>query len=155
MERRVSQLRGGVAVLKVGTYGDYEREYIKLKAEDTVKAVKAALEEGIVEGGGMTLWRIADELKSNTVGEEILKKALKAPLRKIIENAGKDYADIVRGLPDGMGYDAKLDTYTNMIKSGIIDPTKVERCAVENSVSSASTFITSFATISDAEIKKD
>ena len=147
---RVAKLRGGVAVLKVGAATDFEREYIKLKADDAVKAVKAALEEGVVEGGGMALWRIAEEMKPETIGGEILKKSLVSPLRKILENAGLDYAEIIKNLPDGEGYDAKNNKYVNMLEAGIIDPAKVERVAVENAVSAAGTFITTFCTISDA-----
>jgi len=149
MHQRVAKLKGGIAQLKIGASTDFEREYLKDKAVDAVKAVQSALEEGIVEGGGMTLWKIASEMKPKTVGEEILKKALTSPLRKIIENAGKDYAEIIRNLPKDMGYDAKNDKYVDMIKAGIIDPSKVERCALENSVSSASTFITTESFITD------
>lgn len=147
--KRISQLKGGIAVLKIGAATDFERVYLKRKAEDAVKAVKAALEEGIVEGGGMALWRIASELKAKTIGEEILKRALTAPLRKIIENAGKDYAEVIRDMPDGFGYDAKWNEYIPLIENGIIDPAKVERCALENSVSAAGTFITTFTTITE------
>lgn len=150
LETRIAKLRGGVAVIRVGASTDLEREYLKYKAEDAVKATQCALEEGIVEGGGMTLWRIANEMKPKTIGEEILKKALTSPLKKIVENCGKDYADIIKNMPEGEGYDAKNDVYTDMIKSGIIDPVKVERCALENAVSSAGTFITTVATITDA-----
>ena len=146
---RIAKLRGGVAQLRIGAPTDLEREYLKFKAEDCVKAVQAALAEGVIEGGGMAFWRIAEQMKPKTVGEEILKKALTAPLRKIIENAGKDYAEIIKNLPDGQGYDAKNDCYADMIKSGIIDPTKVERCALENAVSNAGSFITTFCTITD------
>ncbi len=147
LEDRAARVRGGVAVLKIGAPTDLDREYLKLKAEDAVKAVQAALEEGIVEGGGMTLWNIAQEMSPKSVGEEILKKALIAPLKKIIENAGKEYAEIIKKLPEGHGYDAKNDNYTNMLESGIIDPSKVERCAVENAISAASIFITTNAVI--------
>lgn len=150
---RVSKLRGGVASLRIGAPTDFEREYLKFKAEDAVKAVKAALEEGVVEGGGMALWRIAQDLDTKTIGEQILSKALKAPLIKIIENCGKDYADIIKELPEGKGYDAKSDKYVDMVESGIIDPAKVERCAVENAISSASQFITSFCFITDIHEK--
>lgn len=155
LNKRISQLRGGIAIMRVGSHTDFDREFKKLKAEDAIKAAKAALEEGIVEGGGMALWRIADKMKPKTIGEEILKKALTSPLRKIIENAGKDYAEIVKDLPEGMGYDAKEDTYADLFKMGIIDPTKVERCAVENSVSNAAKFITTFATITDEPAKSN
>lgn len=152
---RAAKLRGGVAVLRIGAPTDFERDYLRLKAEDAVKAVQAALEEGIVEGGGMTLWRIAQEMKPKTAGEKILKAALQAPLRKICENAGKDYTDVITSMPEGMGYDARNDRYAAMIEEGIIDPAKVERCALENAASSASTFITTFCTISDYAATKE
>lgn len=156
MKQRVAKLRGGIAQLKIGASTDFEREYLKDKAVDAVKAVQSALEEGIVEGGGMTLYKIASDLKAKTIGEQILKKALTAPLRKIIDNAGKDYAEIIKNLPATHGYDAKNDKYVDMIKSGIIDPSKVERCAIENAVSAASVFITTQVLITDyVEPKND
>lgn len=142
MKQRIAKLKGGIAVLKIGASTDFDRDYLKYKAEDTVKAVQCAIEEGVVEGGGMTLYRIASDLKPKTIGEEILKKSLTAPLRRIIENAGQDYAEIIKNMPEGMGYNAKNNTYVDMIKVGIIDPMKVERVAIENSISAASTFIT-------------
>jgi len=152
LEERIAQLRGGIAVLRIAASTDFEREYLKLKAEDAIKAVQSALAEGIVEGGGMALWRIAQSLEGKTIGEAILKKALTKPLRKIIENAGKDYAEIVMSLPEGKGYDAKNDTYSNLIQEGIVDPAKVERKAVANAVSAAGTFCTTFVVLTD---KKD
>ena len=154
LKERAAKLRGGIAVLKIAASTDQERIYLREKADDAVKATKAALEEGICEGGGMTLWRIAKDLNGKTIGEQILKKALTAPLRKIIENAGKDYAEVIGFIiadnNDQFGYDAKTDSYPLMIEAGIIDPIKVERCAVENAVSAAGTFITSFALITDS-----
>jgi len=155
LERRIAQLRGGIAILKVGSPTDYDREYLKLKAEDAIKAVKSALEEGVVEGGGMCLWRIAQEIKGKTIGELILKKALTAPLRKIIENAGEDYTDIVRNISDIFGYDAKNRGFCDLVKAGIIDPAKVERFALENSIYNAGQFITISASIYDYVEKKD
>lgn len=149
MRQRIAKLAGGIAVLRIGASTDFEKDYLKYKAEDAIKAVQSALEEGIVEGGGMTLYRIASELKPKTIGEEILKIALTAPLRKIVQNAGKDYAEIIKNLPPKQGYDAKNDTYVDMIKNGIIDPSKVERCALENAVSASSTFITTHCIITD------
>lgn len=148
LDKRISQLRGGVAVLKIGS-SDFEREYLKDKADDAIRASKSALQEGIVEGGGMTLWRIAQEMKPKTVGEEILKKALVAPLRRIVENAGKDYAEIIKNMPEGFGYDAKFDEYIPLIANGIIDPAKVERCAVENAISNTAQMITGSCSITD------
>jgi chaperonin GroEL len=88
----------------------------------------------------MTLYRIADKL-GDTVGEKIMRRALKMPLRKIIENGGKDYTEVVLGMGE-KGYDAKNGIYVDLHKAGIIDPVKVERCAVENATSLASTFLT-------------
>ena len=130
---------------------DFERENLKYKAEDAVKASLSALEEGIVEGGGMTLYRISEKMANKSIGEQILKSVLKSPLKKIIENSGKEYADIIKRLPIDQGYDAKNDKFVNMVESGIIDPTKVERCAVENSISAATEFITSFCAITEEQ----
>lgn len=154
LEDRAARLKGNAALLKIGAPTDQHRGYLRDKADDAVKATIAALEEGVVEGGGMALWRIGQALSGKTVGEAILKKALQAPLRRIIENAGKDYSDIIRSLPDGKGYDAQHDCYLDMISAGIIDPTKVERCALENAVSSASTFITTHCSITDEPIEQ-
>lgn len=135
LRKRVARLRSGVAVLRIGAISEQERGYLRDKADDAVKAIKSALEEGYVEGGGMTLWRIAQQMGEKTIGQRILKKALQAPLRKIIENADKDYAEIITNLKD-KGYDAKEDAYKDLIKAGIIDPAKGARVAVESAVSS-------------------
>ena len=165
-KERAAKLRGGVAVLRIAASTDQERIYLREKADDAVKATKAASEEGVVEGGGMCLWRIARNLKGKTIGEQILKKALQSPFKKILENAGEDYTEIVAGLTGNdiwlnahikvmdeklpTGFDVKTGHWVDdMFKEGIIDPLKVERIAVENAVSAASTFITSFCTITD------
>lgn len=140
LEERVAQLRGGIAVLRIAANTDFEREYLKLKAEDAVKAVGAALAEGIVEGGGFALWQIAQDIEPKTIGESILKKALVAPARRIIENGGEDYAEAIANVK------ARRAT---LKASGVSDPTKVERLAVANAVSAAGTFITSFCLITD------
>lgn len=145
LKERIAKLRSGVAVIKIAAATDTEREFLKLKADDATKAVICALEEGIVEGGGMCLWRIAKSIKGDSVGERILKKALSAPLKKICENGDKDYTEIVINMPEGQGYDAKNEVYTNMLEAGIIDPAKVERMVIENSVSTACKFIVSGA----------
>lgn len=139
---RVAKIRSGVAVIKVGAPTDTEREYLKLKADDAARAVKCAFEEGIVEGGGICLWRIAQEIKPKSIGEQILKRALIGTFRQICENAGVDYAEIASKMPEGMGYDAKKNEYVDMIKEGIIDPAKVERVALTNACSTAAKFIT-------------
>lgn len=148
LNKRISQLRGGIAVLKIGA-PDFEREYLKDKADDAIKASKSALEEGIVEGGGLTLWRIAQNIVPKTIGESILKKALTAPFKKIVENAGKDYSEVLLDIEDNIGFNAKTGEFVNMKEKGIIDPAKVERCAVENAVSNVAQFITGFCSITD------
>lgn len=151
---RVAKLRGGMAVIRVGAPTTLAMGYLKDKAEDAVHATQAALEEGIVEGGGMTLWRIAQEMKPKTPGEEILKVALTKPLQIICKNAGKDYTEIVLNMEDGMGYDAKKDWYFDLLATGIIDPAKVERCAVVNAVNNAAKFITAHVAIVDIKEEK-
>ena len=152
--KRAAKLRGGVAVLKIGTTSEPERGYLKDKAEDAVAAVKAALAEGYVEGGGMTLYRISEAMKPKTVGEEILKKVLTAPIATIIRNGGEDYATVIKNLPKKMGYNARTGEYEDLLKSGIIDPAKVERVALESAVSAVGKLITTHAAIVDAEVIK-
>lgn len=156
LKDRAAKLRGGVGVIKIGAHTDFERDYLKLKAEDAVKAVQAAMEEGVVEGGGMAWWRISAQMNSS-LGGQILNKALKSPLIKIIENAGQEYADVVYNLSfkgSNQGYDAKRNQMWNLFEQGIIDPTKVERCALENAVSAAGAFLTSFVSITNIPEKK-
>jgi len=153
MLKRVAKLTGGIAVIKIGAITDLDRVYKKDKTDDTVAAVKAALAEGVVEGGGMALWRIAKAMKPKTVGEKILKSVLKFPLKQICKNAGKSYWKIIWKMPKGMGYNFKTDKYVKMIESGIIDPTKAERVALENAISNCSVFITTHCSICE-NIKK-
>lgn len=148
-KERAQKLRGGIAVIRIGAYTDSVRNYLKDKAEDAVKAAQAALQEGVVQGGGMELYRIASSMRPKTVGEEILKKSLTSPLRIIVENAGEEYAEVIKNLPEGMGYDASTKTYKDFLKEGIVDPVKVTRCAVENAVSTAALFFTSHAAITE------
>lgn len=156
IKKRVAKLRSGIAVLRVGALSEQERGYLRDKADDAVKAVKSSLAEGYIEGGGMTLYRIAEALQGETIGEQILKKALQAPFRRIVENAGKDYADIVKNLPKNKGYDARTGEYKDMISSGIIDPAKGARIAVESAISSIGKFITCDSFIVDyVEEKKN
>lgn len=147
--KRAGKLRSGVAVLNIGAYSEQELGYLRDKADDAIKAVRSALEEGYVEGGGMCLYRIADSLQPKTVGEHIIKVALQAPLKRIIENAGKDYTQIIKDLPKDKGYDAKEGTYKDLIKEGIIDPAKCERVAVESAVSAIAELIVTDTLIVD------
>lgn len=146
---RAAKLTGQIAVIRVGAPTDMEKWYLKHKLEDAVNATQSAIEEGIVEGGGMALYHIAASLKPKTIGEHILKRVLTAPLRTIIENAGLEYSTILLNMPSNKGYDAKNGAYVDMIKEGIIDPTKVERVAIENAISAAATFITTSSVITE------
>lgn len=151
LQERAAKLKGGIAVIRIGAHTDAERNYLRDKADDTVHSVQSALEEGVVEGGGMALYGVAQSLTERTVGESILKRALSSPLRQIIQNAGKDYAETIKGLIPKSGYDAKEDRYADFFKEGILDPVKVERCALENAVSTAAHFVTTHASIVDYE----
>lgn len=141
IEKRIARLKHEVGVISVGAATEEAMQYLYYKLLNGVNSTKASIEEGIVEGGGMTLYRIAEKL-GNTIGEKIMKRALKMPLRKIIENGKGDYTEILLNMPKDKGYNAKSGVYEDLHKSGVIDPVKVERCAIENSVSLASTFLT-------------
>ncbi len=132
LEERAARLRGKIAILKIGGYTELEREYKELKAEDAIKALPAAFEEGLVEGGGMAWMNIIPRLSTETIGEEILKKALHAPLAQLLKNSGKDTFET----------------------KGIVDPCKVERVSLENALSAASLFITTIAGIIEETEKK-
>lgn len=147
IEKRIARLKHEVGVISVGAATEEAMQYLYYKILNGVNSTKASIEEGIVEGGGMTLYRIADKL-GDSVGEKILKRALKMPLRKIIENGKQDYTEVLLKMPENKGYNARTEEYVDMYKAGVIDPVKVERCAVENAVSLASTFLTVHGSIS-------
>lgn len=165
LEERIAKLSGGVAVIRVGAATETEMKYLKLKIEDAVNATKAAIEEGIVPGGGSSLAKAAAMVekdlakKSNLsreelVGYEIVLKALEVPLRQIADNAGKTdgavVVDKVKSAGGNAGYDAaKGEMVADMIKAGIIDPVKVERAGVQHAVSAAGILLTSEAAIAD------
>lgn len=161
LQERLAKLSGGVAVIKVGAATETEMKERKDRVEDALNATKAAVEEGIVIGGGAALIKAAKKVKNSLKGDEqigadIVKRALFAPLRQIAENAGFDagvVADKVENSSEHEGFDASKGELTDMFKSGIIDPVKVERIALQNAVSVASLLITTEATIS--EIKED
>ena len=164
-EERIAKLSGGVAVIRVGAATETEMKYLKLKIEDAVNATKAAIEEGIVPGGGTSLARAAaivekdilSKKKLDTeelVGYNIVLKALEMPLKQIADNTGKvDGAVIVQKVKDGggnTGFDAaKGEMVEDMIKAGIIDPVKVERAGVQHAVSAAGILLTSECAIAD------
>jgi len=151
LQERLAKLSGGVAVIKVGAATEVEQKAKQHKIEDALAATKAAVEEGIVVGGGVALLRTLTALdKVEMDGEEkigitILKRALEAPIRQIAENAGKDGGVIVAEtlkLKTNFGYNAVTDTYEDLMQSGVVDPTKVVRYALENAVSAATMFLT-------------
>jgi chaperonin GroEL len=171
LEKRLAKLSGGVAVIRVGAASETELTYIKHKMEDALAATRAAIEEGIVAGGGTALAKAAAELESKTnsgkphefqAGYQALLEALYAPLRQIAENAGEQDSavvlnEVLAGEGENFGYDAGTDEYVeDMVKSGIIDPVKVTRSALENAVSVAAILLTTEAVVTDKpEEKKD
>ena len=161
LQERLAKLSGGVAVLSVGAATEIEMKEKKARVEDALHATRAAVEEGIVPGGGVSLVRAIDAVDASNLknanadqktGVEILKKALETPLRQIVENAGHEGSVVfaaVRDNKDDYGFDAQIEKFGNMFKMGIIDPTKVTRIAVENAVSVASLLITTEALVAE------
>ena len=164
LQERLAKLSGGVAVIKVGAATELEMKAKKDKIEDALNATKAAVAEGIVAGGGVALIRTLKALEAakvegdEKIGLAILKRALEEPLRQIAHNAGKDgavaAAEVKKG-SGGFGYNALTDEYEDLIKAGIIDPTKVVRSALQNAVSAASMLLTTEAVVTDLPEKKD
>ncbi len=164
LQERLAKLSGGVGVIKVGAATEVEMKEKKHRIEDAIAATKAAVEEGIVPGGGVALLRAMKALEpkiaegDEIAGVRILKEALFAPLKTIAENAGKDggvVAQEVRKIEGAMGYNAETDTYEDMIKAGIIDPTKVTRSALQNATSVAALFLTTECVISEKPKKEE
>jgi chaperonin GroEL len=172
LDERIAKLSGGVAVIRVGAATETEMKYLKLKIEDAVNATKAAIEEGIVPGGGVALIRASAEVekilstkkgltKEQDLGYRIVLRALSAPARQIAINAGKeDGSVIVDKIKNGkanIGYDAlKDEMIADMISSGIVDPVKVTRLGVENACSASAILLTTEAAIADEpEPKKE
>lgn len=164
LEERIAKLSGGVAVIRVGAATETEMKYLKLKIEDAVNATKAAIEEGIVPGGGTSLARAAGIVEKNIntknlgkeemIGYSIVLKALEMPLKQIADNTGKiDGAVIVQKVKDAggnAGFDAaKGEMVEDMIKAGIIDPVKVERAGVQHAVSAAGILLTTECAVAD------
>ena len=151
LQERLAKLSGGVAVIKVGAATETEMKERKLRIEDALNATKAAVEEGIVPGGGTILIQIAKAIEDfklegeEGLGVEIVKKALSAPLRQIVINAGIDAGVViekVKNSENGIGFDAAKEEYVDMVKAGIIDPAKVTRSAIQNAVSVSSVLLT-------------
>jgi chaperonin GroEL len=157
LQERLAKLSGGVAVLKVGASTEVEMKEKKARVEDALHATRAAVEEGIVPGGGVAYLRIQDKLASlkadnedQKIGIEIVRKALEEPIRIIVTNAGLEGAVIMNKVKEGKddyGFNAQTEKYENLISTGVIDPTKVSRIALENAASVASLLLTTEATI--------
>lgn len=157
-KERLAKLAGGVAVIKVGAATETEVKEMKLRIEDAINATKAAVEEGIVPGGGVALFRakkILDQVEltgEQKIGIDILKRALEEPIRQIAINAGKDGAVIaeeVRRNSGNVGYNASTDKFEDLVEAGIIDPTKVTRCALQNAASISAMLLTTECVITD------
>lgn len=164
LQERLGKLTGGVAVIKVGAPTEVEQKARQHKAEDALAATRAAIEEGIVPGGGIALIRASlalDELKLRTdekTGVEILKRALEEPLRKIAENAGKEGSVIVEEVKKhkgNYGFNAQTLAFEDLLETGIVDPTKVVRSALENAVSGATMLLTTECVVSEKPAEKD
>lgn len=163
LQERLAKLAGGVAVLYVGAASEVEMKEKKDRVDDALHATRAAVEEGIVAGGGVALVRaksvlekITTENLDETTGIQIVARAIEAPLRTIVENAGGEGSVVVSKVMEGtgsFGYDAKSETYVDMLKAGIIDPKKVTRIALENAASVAGMILTTECALID--IKED
>ncbi|CEJ70655.1 chaperonin GroEL [Chryseobacterium oranimense] len=163
LQERLAKLAGGVAVLYVGAASEVEMKEKKDRVDDALHATRAAVEEGIVAGGGVALVRAISALENltginfdETTGIKIVKRAIEEPLRQIVANAGGEGSVIVAKVAEGQGdfgYNAKTDEYVNMLEAGIIDPTKVTRVALENAASVSGMLLTTECVIT--EVKKD
>ena len=159
LSERIAKLQGGVAKINVGGATESEVKEKKMRVEDAMFATRAANQEGILPGGGVALLRAGTGLKSSglnadeEVGYNIVVKACRAPARQIVENAGEDgnvvAAEVLRNADANWGYDARAGEYTDMVKKGVIDPTKVVRSALQNAASVATLLLTSDALIAD------
>ena len=157
LQERLAKLSGGVAVLKIGAATEVEMKEKKARVEDALHATRAAVEEGIVPGGGVAYLRAASKLdglkmanEDQQTGVDIVRRALEEPIRMIVQNAGQEGSVVVNKVKEGKddyGYNAFSEQYENLVKSGVIDPTKVTRTALENAASVASLLLTTEATI--------
>jgi len=164
VQERLAKLAGGVAVIKVGAATETAMKEKKARVEDALNATRAAVEEGIVPGGGVALLRASkaiDRVKGEgdeKVGAMIVKRALEEPIRQIVENAGLEGSVIVEKVKSetapNRGYDAESMEYVDMMQAGIIDPAKVERVALQNAASIASLLLTTEALITDIPEEK-
>ena len=166
LQERLAKLSGGVAIIKVGAPSEIEQKSIKDRIDDAVRATKSAVDEGVVPGGGVALLRCLASLdnietsnEDEKIGVDIVRKSLESPIRQISENCGIDGSVVIDKVKSDQdiwfGYDADKLEYGNLMSKGIIDPTKVVRCAFQNAVSVASMFLTTKAVIVENPEKKD
>ena len=160
LQERLAKLSGGVAVLEVGAASEVEQKEKKDRIDDALQATRAAIEEGVVAGGGIALLNAIDVLDSVKVADEeekvglrILKNALQAPFRQIMSNAGLEAASYIKDMKGGKGFDARHEKVVDMVKEGIIDPVKVTRSALQNAASVAMLLLTTEAVVNDAPSK--
>ncbi|MEO8706403.1 MAG: TCP-1/cpn60 chaperonin family protein, partial [Kofleriaceae bacterium] len=158
LQERLAKLAGGVAVIKVGAATEVELKEKKARVEDAMNATRAAVEEGVVPGGGVALLRCIAMLESlkfddeRRYGVQIIRRALEEPLRQIAENAGVEGSVVVANVAEkagGYGYNAATDVYEDLVKAGVIDPTKVVRVALQNAASVAALMLTTEAAIAE------
>ena len=163
LQERLAKLSGGVAVINVGAATEVEMKEKKARVEDALHATRAAVEEGIIPGGGVALLRSVpalDKVKvddEEIVGVDIMRRALEEPIRQICENAGVESSIVAQAVREGKndyGYDARNGEYVNMLKAGIIDPTKVARVAVQNATSIAGMILTTEAAVTEIPEKE-
>jgi chaperonin GroEL len=165
LQERLAKLAGGVAIVRVGAATEAEMKEKKARVEDALHATRAAIEEGIVAGGGVALIRAQSSLEKverdlnedQKAGVSIVRRAIEAPLRRIAENAGHEgsvVVDRVRNEKGGYGFNAATEEYGDLVKAGVIDPTKVVRCALQNAASVAGLLLTTEAMIADKPEKK-
>ncbi|HMS11429.1 MAG TPA: chaperonin GroEL, partial [Pyrinomonadaceae bacterium] len=166
LQERLAKLVGGVAVIKVGAATETEMKEKKARVEDAMHATRAAVEEGIVAGGGVTLVRASKVLENFNAGEDtdeqigvnIIKRAVEEPLRQIVSNAGKEGAVVVEKIraedSEAFGFNAATEKYEDLVAAGVIDPAKVTRTALQNAASIAGLMLTTEAMIADAPDEK-
>ena len=166
LQERLAKIAGGVAVIEVGAATEVEMKEKKLRIEDALSATKAAVDEGIVPGGGTAYLSIINELEKDVneyeegekIGGKIVIKALEEPIRQIILNSGLEPAVIIEKITNsenGIGFDAENNSYVDMKKAGIVDPTKVSRCALQNAVSVASMVLTTESIVTELKDEKE
>jgi chaperonin GroEL len=164
LQERLAKLSGGVAVLKIGASTEVEMKEKKARVEDALHATRAAVEEGIVAGGGVALVRAINVLEKvegenldQTTGVKLVHKALEEPLKQIVNNAGLEGSVVLQKVKEGkddFGFNAQIEKYENLIKAGVIDPTKVTRTALENAASVASLLVTTEAVVYEKKEKE-